>query len=95
MARRRSIYREPTVTLGEPKPMPEKRQDVIDRMLSRLAEQGPFLMQFSNGEFVSSSIALARTFEECAKVRVLEAPGYTVHHDEKLGVFWRRGGSFD
>lgn len=90
----RSFYREPAVTLGEPKPMPEARPEVVAMIVERL-EKGAFLQQYSNGEFTSSSIAVARSFEKCKNVQVLECAGYTVHHDVTLAIFWRRGGSFD
>ena len=87
-------YREPAVTRGEDKPIPENRPEVLQKILAKLQE-GPFLQQYSNGEFTSSSIAVAKTFEECKNVRVLETPGYTVHFDPVNNLFWRRGGCFD
>lgn len=94
MARRRSYWREPAVTRGPNMPLPESRPEIVAKILARL-ENGPFLQQYSNGEFTSSSIAVGRTLEACKGVRVLECAGYTVHYDEKLDLFWRRGGSFD
>jgi hypothetical protein len=93
MARRYS-YREPAVTRGPDKAIPETRQPVLAKILEKL-EKGPFLQQYSNGEFTSSSIAVGLTLEACKGVRVLECAGYTVHYDPVLELFWRHGGSFD
>jgi len=88
-------YREPTVTQGPDAPIPETRQDVLFRIIEQLDAKGPFRKDFSNGEFTSSSLALAYSFADCLKIQVLECPGYTIHKDPVLGIFWRRGGCWD
>lgn len=95
MAKRGFRYREPTVTRGPDMPIPETRPDVLKGMLDRLDREGAFLKRYSNGEFTSSSLAIARTEHECKRVQVLECPGYTVHFDAANNVFWRRGGCWD
>jgi len=75
--------------------IPETRKDVLKKIVAKLDKDGPFLQHYSNGEFTTSSLAIAKTFDECARVQVLECPGYTVHYDEILDLFWRRGGCFD
>lgn len=85
-------YREPEVKRGEDLLIPETRQEVLSRIIEKLDKDDPFLQQYSNGEFTSSSLTVAYSFEECKKVRVLETPGYTVHKDPILGIFWRRCG---
>lgn len=92
---RRGGYREPPVTRGADAPLPESRHDVRARLLARLDREGAFRQDYSNGEFTSSSLVVARTMEDALRVAVLEAPGYTVHFDAVNNVFWRRGGSFD
>lgn len=88
-------FREPAVTRGPDQPIPEKREEIIQRMKERLEKEGAFRQDFSNGEFTSLSLYIGKTFEECKAVRALEAPGYTVHFDPATQLFWRRGGSFD
>ena len=92
----RSGWREPEVKLGEPKPIPESRPEVLAKILAKLeAQPEGFRQDYSNGEFISSSLCIAKTFEACKKVRTLDTNSYTVHHDEKNGLFWRHGGFFD
>lgn len=88
-------YREPVVTRGEDKPIPEDRQEILEKIDRRLDTEGAHLQRYSNGEFTSSSLAVGRTFEDCVSVQVLETPGYTIHYDACLNLFWRRGGCFD
>lgn len=88
-------WREVEVTLGEPKPLPESRPEIISKIIDRLNRDGPFRQQYSNGEFVTSSLAIARTFEEAKAVPTLDTSSYTVHYDAALNVYWRRTGSFD
>lgn len=89
-------WREPEVTLGEPKPIPEKRPEIIQKILSKLeAQPEGFRQDYSNGEFISSSLCIAKTFEDCKKVRTLDTNSYTVHFDEANGLYWRHGGFFD
>lgn len=96
MARgRRFSYREPAVTLGTPMPIPEVRSEVLQKIDERLDTKGPFLQEYSNGEFTSSSLAVARTFDECKAVRTLDGAGYTIHHDAVLNIYWRKGGCWD
>lgn len=88
-------FREPAVTRGEDKPVPERRPEILTKIVKKLDDAGPFLQQYSNGEFTSNSLAVARTLEECKAVRVLESPGYQVHYDPVNNLFWRHGGCFD
>lgn len=88
-------YREPEVTLGEPKPLPETRPEIVAKIVARLDATGPFRQNYSNGEFITSSLAIARTFEEAKAVQALDTSSYTVHYDENLKIYWRRTGSFD
>jgi hypothetical protein len=92
----RSHYREPTVTRGPDQALPEKRPNVIEKIKARLVEKPKgFRFDFSNGEFISSSLCIASTFEDCKAVRTLDTSSYTVHFDPTLKVFWRHGGCFD
>ncbi len=95
MARRRMTYREPAVTQGPDQPIPETRPEVLARIKERLEREGAFRQEYSNGEFISSSLAVGKTFEACKAVRTLDGAGYTVHWDEKNQLFWRRTGCFD
>jgi len=89
-------YREPEVTLGAPQVIPEKRPNVLEKILKRLEEKPEgFRFDYSNGEFTSSSLCIAKTFEDCKNVRTLDTNSYTVHHDEANNLFWRHGGCFD
>ena len=83
------------VKAGPDEPIPEDRPDVVDKIKARLDKDGSFLQHYSNGEFTSSSVAFSRTYEGCKSVQVLECPGYTIHHDTALDIYWRRGGCFD
>lgn len=91
----RGINWRPTVTKGHDLPIPESRPDVLQKILKRLDKEGPFLQRYSNGEFITSSIAVARTLEECKKVQVLDCAGHVIHYDPVNKLFWRHGGSFD
>ena len=88
-------YREPEVVQGPDAPIPEERPDVLEKILNRLTTEGAHLQQYSNGEFTTSSLAVGLTFDDCKGVQVLETPGYTVHYDKALGLFWRQGGCWD
>ena len=95
---RREPYVVPRVRDGGELALPESRPDVITRILQRLDEAsgGPTRQDYSNGEFVSSSLILGRTLAQVADRRMdLEAAGHTAHWDPKLGLWWRRGGSWD
>lgn len=83
------------VKAGPDEPIPETRPDVLTHIKDRLEKEGSFLMQYSNGEFTSSSLAISKTYEGCKSVQVLETPGYTIHHDVANDLYWRRGGCFD
>lgn len=86
----------PAVTLGEPKAIPEPRPEVLAKIVARMdAEPTGFLFTYSNGEFISSSLCIARTFEDCKAVRTLDTSSYTVHFDAATKLFWRHGGFFD
>lgn len=76
-------------------PIPESRPDVLKKIQERLDAEGSFRQNYSNGEFISSSIAVSRTFEGYRGVEVLECPGYTIHHDVEHNLYWRRAGCFD
>lgn len=89
-------YREPEVTLGKPEPIPERRPEILEKILKKLeAQPEGFRQDYSNGEFISSSLCIAKTFEACKAVRTLDTSSYTVHYDEKNQLFWRHGGCFD
>jgi len=89
-------YREPTVTLGTEMPIPEKRPEVLAKIVARLEEKPEgFRFNYSNGEFITSSLACARTFEGCAKVASLDTSDYTVHFDPVTKIYWRNTGCFD
>jgi hypothetical protein len=83
------------VKAGPDMPIPESRPDVLKKIQERLDAEGSFRQNYSNGEFISSSIAVSRTFEGCKSVQVLECPGYTIHFDSAQNLYWRRGGCFD
>ena len=89
-------WREPPVTLGTPQPIPEKRPEILAKIVAKLeAQPEGFRQDYSNGEFISSSLCIARTFEACKAVRTLDTNSYTVHYDEVNKLFWRHGGCFD
>ncbi len=88
-------YREPSVTQGPDQPIPETRPEVLEKIVERLTTEGAHLQRYSNGEITTSSLAVGLTFEDCKGVQVLETPGYTVHFDRALGVYWRQGGCWD
>lgn len=88
-------YREPSVTQGPDQPIPETRPEVLEKIVERLTTEGAHLQRYSNGEFTVSSLAVGLTFEDCKGVQVLETPGYTVHYDKALGIYWRQGGCWD
>lgn len=89
----------PRVRNGGESPLPEKREDVRARMLERLTTPGAaaaIRQDFSNGEFTVSSLIIGESFEAVANRGLdLEVPGDEAFHDTELGVWWRRGGSFD
>jgi len=86
----------PPVTKGPNAPIPEKRPEVLAKIIARLEEkpQG-FRFNYSNGEFISSSLCVARTFEDVAKVEALDTPDYKAYYDEANKLWWRHGGCFD
>lgn len=84
-----------TLTDGGPKPLPESRPHILARMQTEVNAHTFFRQDYSNGEFISSSLCVANTFSNLAKCRTLEAPGYTAHWCEANKLWWRRGGSFD
>jgi hypothetical protein len=51
---------------------------------------------FSNGEFISSSLIIGKTFEAVAdRTLDLDGAGYVAHYDPVLKIYWRPGGCFD
>jgi hypothetical protein len=92
---RRDMWDYHQVTAGSDQGIPESRPDVLKKIQERLDAEGSFRQNYSNGEFISSSIAVSRTFEGCKSVQVLECPGYTIHHDVEHDLYWRRAGCFD
>lgn len=88
-------YREPPVTRGKDEHIPEHRPEILAKIKKEVAEKGSYLQKYSNGEFISSSIACGRTYEECLACEVLDGAGYTIHFDTVNGIYWRRGGCFD
>ena len=95
MARHRQLLI-PTVTLGPEAPIPEKRSATLAKIKARLVEcPGGFRFSYSNGEFITSSLCIAKTFEDCKAVRTLDTNSYVVHYDPATELFWRHGGFFD
>jgi hypothetical protein len=90
-----NVWRGRGVEPGQDQALPESRPDVLKSIQERLDNEGAFLQRYSNGEFISSSYAIGRTYEECSRVPVLETPGYTVHFDAANNLYWHRGGCSD
>lgn len=90
---------EPAIVRGADKAIPETREDVLSSIIDRLtAKDAPaaITQNYSNGEFISSSLIVGLTAAAVAN-RSLEheCAGYTIHFDAALGLFWRTGGSSD
>ncbi len=86
---------------GGEKQLSENRDEVVARMLERLkAEEAKgnkaYRQDYSNGEFVSDSIIIGRTFAAVASRKLdYECAGDEAYFDPALQIYWRRGGSFD
>lgn len=94
LASARRMLGELPVTRGDDEELPEQREEVVEQ-LTDLALSGGGLQRFSNGEFISSSLAVGVTFEDCARVPVLDGASHLVHFCPKTEIFWRRGGCMD
>jgi len=94
----RHPYRIPPVKKGTESPLPESRSDVILKMQNGLGDVAPkaYRQNFSNGEFISSSLIIGITFEAVADRSLdLENASDTAYYDPQLKLWWRRGGCFD
>jgi hypothetical protein len=90
-------YSLPSVKRGDEKSLPENRPAIIEKIRRRLEEEKKAIRQnYSNGEFITSSIIIGTRFEEVADRRMeLDGAANEAHYDPKLGWWWRRGGCFD
>ena len=88
------FYEKPDLMLAEPAPLPENREGVLNSIKERL-KKGSFRQDYGNGEFICSSLCIAKTLEELKRVETLEGESFVAHYDEKLEVYWRQGGCFD
>lgn len=90
-------YTPPPVKKGDTRPLPEKRKTVLDKIMKRLDEEKRAIRQeYSNGEFISSSIIVGKKFEEVADRKLeLDGGGDEAHFDPELKLWWRKGGCFD
>lgn len=100
MARRKSKsrpYRFPPIVDAGIMPLPEKRADVVKKMLGNLSEtKTVFRQNYSNGEFITSSTIIGKTFADVSdRALDLECAGNSAYFDDKLEIWWRTGGSFD
>ncbi len=80
---------------GGPRPLPETRPDILVRMQSEVNSHTGYLQTYSNGEFISRSLAVANTLENLQKVRTLDNPSNTAYWCSTNKLWWREGGCFD
>lgn len=89
----------PSVTDGGQRSLPESREDIVSKIMDQLTASGakPAIRQeYSNGEFISSSLIVGTSFAAVAD-RALDLDGaqHVAFFDSDLGLWWRRGGCFD
>jgi len=90
------VYKPPTVSLGGEQPLPEKREDIVLKMLCALDTSPVYRQDFSNGEFTSNSLIVSKTVAGIGdRSKDLECAGDVAYFDPALKIFWRQGGCFD
>lgn len=85
---------------GGAKELPESREDIRNSILDKLADApagtDAIRQDYSNGEFISSSLIVGTTLESVQNRKLdLDGADHTAYYDAELGVYWRRGGSWD
>lgn len=91
-------YRPPDITKGTPKAIPETRKDVVKKILKRVkdAKGKSIRFDYSNGEFITSSLVVGPTFNSVTDRSIDLDTSYDIaHRDSKLKVWWRHGGFSD
>jgi hypothetical protein len=89
-------YSAPKIINGGEKPLPETREEVLNKYVPRLEEKDPVSIHYSNGEFISRSLILSKSFYGiCNRSLDLESSSFTAFLDEEKKLWWREGGCFD
>lgn len=90
-----SGYRQPQIRDGGKKKVPEKRDEILIKVLVKLDEQDPFRQSYGR-EFVEDSIIFSKTFKGvCDRKIEFDAASDTAYFDSELEIWWRKGGFFD
>ena len=74
----------------------ERREHILDKISRELETAEAYRQNYSNGEFISNSLIVGRTFEAVSG-RELELDGAArvAFHDVKRNWWWRQGGCWD
>ena len=74
----------------------ESREELLIKFLVELDTKNSFRQNYSNGEFICSSLIIGKTFKSvCDEKLELDGAHSVAYFDEELSLWWREGGYFD